>query len=548
VKRVCIGVELISNPDILVLDEPTTGLDSSTAAQCISLLRRLTESESNPPAIVATIHQPNYKIFNEFQKVYLLSRNGQNIYFGSPLTIVEYFAGFNLVCPGYCNPADYAIEVAYGDYGQECFKKMEEHNRMMNFAEKDYGAKFDLQKVVNKIKSKKLPFWTHTNLLLKRNWGNMFRDSNQFWFRNLQGIILAFMMSYLWIYPVGENDACWATFENPVNTSELKDNLFKINITAAKDEYLTKISRIADNAAFLFSAILYVMMTCLMTSVLSFPLETHIVVREIGNNWYKVFPYFLAKTLSDVPALVLSNLLLLSISYPMTGQIPELWRFGVVYLVGNIVGDICQTLGMLIGIVLANDVISAALVTMAMTLPQIMFAGFLVRLSGMPWFYRPLTYLSYLRYAFESLMITIYGFGRCQVHNGPSFIDEFVNAQDPQRLAKNMIESFNITERDSERFGYLLGVDTMCISDVLNKTKEYLGVGVYEDYDDNFNDTADTGISNELFDTQNPSYILSYYELNDYILYYDVVCLVIMLLIIKGMVLVALRVRTNVTQ
>ena len=57
VKRVCIGNELISHPDILVLDEPTTGLDSSTAAQCIQLLRRLTDAKENPPAIVATIHQ-----------------------------------------------------------------------------------------------------------------------------------------------------------------------------------------------------------------------------------------------------------------------------------------------------------------------------------------------------------------------------------------------------------------------------------------------------------------------------------------------------------
>lgn len=98
-----------------------------------------------------------------------------------------------------------------------------------------------------------------------------------------------------------------------------------------QDQYLQKISRIADNSAFLFSAVLYVMMTCLMTSVLSFPLETHIVVKEISNNWYKVFPYFIAKTLSDIPPLVLSNLLLLMIVYPMTGQIPELWRFMIVY-------------------------------------------------------------------------------------------------------------------------------------------------------------------------------------------------------------------------
>lgn len=72
VKRVCIGVELVSRPDLLVLDEPTTGLDSSTAYQCVSILRKLVNQTADgpttvphmtsPPAILATIHQPSWKI------------------------------------------------------------------------------------------------------------------------------------------------------------------------------------------------------------------------------------------------------------------------------------------------------------------------------------------------------------------------------------------------------------------------------------------------------------------------------------------------------
>lgn len=38
-KRVSVGIELISNPNLLFLDEPTTGLDSSTALDIITELK-----------------------------------------------------------------------------------------------------------------------------------------------------------------------------------------------------------------------------------------------------------------------------------------------------------------------------------------------------------------------------------------------------------------------------------------------------------------------------------------------------------------------------
>jgi len=40
-KRVSIGVELLTDPYLLFLDEPTTGLDSSTAQNVLELLKKL---------------------------------------------------------------------------------------------------------------------------------------------------------------------------------------------------------------------------------------------------------------------------------------------------------------------------------------------------------------------------------------------------------------------------------------------------------------------------------------------------------------------------
>jgi ABC-type multidrug transport system ATPase subunit len=52
-KRTSIGVELISNPSLIFLDEPTTGLDSYTATKVMKVLRRLADSGRT---IIQTIH------------------------------------------------------------------------------------------------------------------------------------------------------------------------------------------------------------------------------------------------------------------------------------------------------------------------------------------------------------------------------------------------------------------------------------------------------------------------------------------------------------
>ena len=39
-KRTSIGMELVTNPKILFLDEPTTGLDAATALQVMEVLKK----------------------------------------------------------------------------------------------------------------------------------------------------------------------------------------------------------------------------------------------------------------------------------------------------------------------------------------------------------------------------------------------------------------------------------------------------------------------------------------------------------------------------
>lgn len=87
-KRLNIALELIREPSILFVDEPTSGLSSRDSENVMDLLRELALKGK---LIFVVIHQPSSDIYKMFDKMIILDTGGYQIYYGNPVEAVSYF-------------------------------------------------------------------------------------------------------------------------------------------------------------------------------------------------------------------------------------------------------------------------------------------------------------------------------------------------------------------------------------------------------------------------------------------------------------------------
>ncbi|MBC6401904.1 MAG: ATP-binding cassette domain-containing protein [Ekhidna sp.] len=91
-KRLNIALELMREPSILFVDEPTSGLSSRDSEKMMLLLKDLARKGK---LVMAIIHQPSSEIFKLFDKLWILDEGGFPIYDGNPIDAVVYFKTMN---------------------------------------------------------------------------------------------------------------------------------------------------------------------------------------------------------------------------------------------------------------------------------------------------------------------------------------------------------------------------------------------------------------------------------------------------------------------
>jgi ABC-type multidrug transport system ATPase subunit len=112
-RRVTIGIELVTRPSLLLLDEPISGLDSTNASLVMEVLRDISDAGC---ACLLSIHQSSSSIFAMFDRLLLLAPNGKIAYFGPARQAFDFMTqvGFRMPAQNPPTVPEFLLDVAMG--------------------------------------------------------------------------------------------------------------------------------------------------------------------------------------------------------------------------------------------------------------------------------------------------------------------------------------------------------------------------------------------------------------------------------------------------
>ncbi|KAK0468291.1 P-loop containing nucleoside triphosphate hydrolase protein [Desarmillaria tabescens] len=112
-RRVTAACAMVTFPQILFLDEVTSGLDSTSAREVMSAIRTLAVAEGM--FVIATIHQPSLETLGQFTDLIMLSQ-GKICYSGKVDDLERFFEHWGKPVPRFKTPVEHAMNFLNEDF------------------------------------------------------------------------------------------------------------------------------------------------------------------------------------------------------------------------------------------------------------------------------------------------------------------------------------------------------------------------------------------------------------------------------------------------
>ncbi len=215
-KRLNIGLELIREPSVLFVDEPTSGLSSRDSENIMDLLKELALKGKQ---VYVVIHQPSSEIFKMFDKLMIMDTGGFPIYYGNPLDAVIYFkTQVNAInqdeseCTrcGNVNPEQIfnIIEAKVVDeYGNLTDKRKVSPKEWNELFQKNHDSKINLEKPdMPKVEFKTPNVFNQFKVFITRDVLSKITNKQYLLINLLEAPLLGFVLSYFLRYFMVESE------------------------------------------------------------------------------------------------------------------------------------------------------------------------------------------------------------------------------------------------------------------------------------------------------------------------------------------------------
>ncbi|XP_026731653.1 protein white-like [Trichoplusia ni] len=357
-RLLSLATTLLSNPQILICDEPTTGLDSYNALLVIGVLKKLSAAGR---VVICSVHQPSCDLFKEFNTV-LLMAEGRLLFHGAKDECMDTFQSIGLNCPTNYNPAEFYIRAV--SKSNTNIQKLVEISE--NRLEVDGTGPIRPDPVSSYNKTVQRNWFKQVYLLLWRQSLSLKRNARNHLIQLFVSVIITSLV--LTVSYVGAS----GTTQNGVQ--DIRGFLWLIT------------SEVAFGVSY--------------SALYAFEYEITLFKREVGM--YKCSAYFVSRFLSFIPRCIIWPIALVSVStlaVELPNHVLTALQFCATLILGAI-PSVAYGLGMA-ALFTSTGIMGD--VMPCIDLPLFLMSGAFLRISSLPTWMYPVKYISHFFYAMDAV-------------------------------------------------------------------------------------------------------------------------------------------------